>query len=190
MKEIEACKSTARFWFGWLVDCDTFHQHEVTREGINLWGRMMSPFVLVLLNGFLDGACEQSEWGCWVSIWISQVRYPWRRFGCIVAICCLFFFFSWPSYLVLDELQFGASLVAQTVKNPPAMQETWAGSLDQEDPLEKGMATHPSTLVWRIPWTEEPGGLQTLGSQSWLSDSAHTHTLGQPWPSSPIWAVV
>jgi len=66
----------------------------------------------------------------------------------------------------LDELQFGASLVAQTVKNPPAMQETWAGSLDQEDPLEKGMATHPSTLVWRIPWTEEPGGLQTLGSQS------------------------
>ena len=66
----------------------------------------------------------------------------------------------------MDELHFGASLVAQTVKNPPAMQETWAGSLDQEDPLEKGMATHFSTLVWRIPWTEEPGGLQSLGSQS------------------------
>ena len=66
----------------------------------------------------------------------------------------------------MDELHFGASLVAQTVKNPPAMQETWVGSLDQEDPLEKGMATHSSTLVWRIPWTEEPGGLQSLGSQS------------------------
>ena len=50
-----------------------------------------------------------------------------------------------------------ASLVAQTVKNLPAMQETQIQCLDQEDPLEKGMATHPSTLPWRIPWTEEPG---------------------------------
>ena len=52
-----------------------------------------------------------------------------------------------------------ASLVAQKVKNPPAMWETWVRSLDQEDPLEKGMATHSSNLAWRIPWTEEPGGL-------------------------------
>ena len=51
------------------------------------------------------------------------------------------------------------SLVAQTVKNLPAMQETWVQSLDQEDPLEKGMATHFSILAWRIPWTEVPGGL-------------------------------
>ena len=53
-----------------------------------------------------------------------------------------------------------ASLVAQLVKNPPAMQETWVPSLGREDPLEKGMATHSSLLAWRIPWTEEPGGLQ------------------------------
>ena len=46
-----------------------------------------------------------------------------------------------------------------TVKNLPAMQETWVQSLGQEDPLEKGMATHSSILAWRIPWTEEPGGL-------------------------------
>ena len=52
-----------------------------------------------------------------------------------------------------------ASLVAQLVKNPPAMQETWVPSLGREDPLEKGMATHSSLLAWRIPWTEEPGGL-------------------------------
>ena len=58
-----------------------------------------------------------------------------------------------------------ASLVAQTVKNPPAMQETWVQSLDGEDPLEKGMAAHPSTLAWRIPWAEEPGGLQSMGLQ-------------------------
>ena len=51
-----------------------------------------------------------------------------------------------------------ASLVAQTVKNLPAMQETWVQSLGQEDPLEKGMANPSSILAWRIPWTEEPGG--------------------------------
>ena len=52
-----------------------------------------------------------------------------------------------------------ASLVAQMIKNPPAMQETQVRSLGQEDPLEKGMATNSSTLEWRIPWTEEPGRL-------------------------------
>ena len=62
----------------------------------------------------------------------------------------------------------GASLVGSVVKNPPAMQErqeTWVQSLSQEDPLEEGMATHSSILVWRIPWTEESGGLQSTGSQ-------------------------
>jgi len=51
------------------------------------------------------------------------------------------------------------------VKNPPAMLEIWLQSLDQEDPLEKDMATYPSILAWRIPWTEEPGGLQSTGAQ-------------------------
>ena len=59
--------------------------------------------------------------------------------------------------------QFWASLVAQTVKNPPAVQETRVRSLCREDPLEKGMATHSGILTWRIPWTEEPGGLQPCG---------------------------
>ena len=58
-----------------------------------------------------------------------------------------------------------ASLVAQTVKNLPAMQETWVQSLGWKDPLEEGMATHSSILAWRIPWTEEPDGLQSMGSQ-------------------------
>ena len=56
--------------------------------------------------------------------------------------------------------------VPQMVKNLPAMQETQVRSLGQEDPLEKGMATHCSVLAWRIPWTEEPGGLQSMGSLS------------------------
>ena len=56
-----------------------------------------------------------------------------------------------------------ASLVAQMVRNLPAMQETRVRSLGWEDPLEKEMATHFSILAWRIPWTEEPGGLQSMG---------------------------
>ena len=59
----------------------------------------------------------------------------------------------------------GASVVAQMVKNLLAMQETWVQSLGQEDLLAKEMATHSSILAWEIPWTEEPGGLQSMGSQ-------------------------
>ena len=55
--------------------------------------------------------------------------------------------------------------MAQTVKNLPAMQETWVQSLGQEDPLEKGMVTHSRIVAWRIPWTEEPSGLQSMGLQ-------------------------
>ena len=55
--------------------------------------------------------------------------------------------------------------MAQTIKNLPAMWETWVQSLGWEDPLEKGMADHSSILAWRIPWTEEPGRLQSMGSQ-------------------------
>ena len=64
-----------------------------------------------------------------------------------------------------DRSSFGASLVAQRIKYLPAMQETWVWSLGWEDPLEKEMATHSSILAWRIPWTEEPGRLQSTGSQ-------------------------
>ena len=59
----------------------------------------------------------------------------------------------------------GASLVAQRIKRLPAMQETWVQSLGWEDPLEKEMATHSSILAWRIPWTEEPTRLQSIGTQ-------------------------
>ena len=59
----------------------------------------------------------------------------------------------------------GASLVVQRIKRLPAMRETWVQSLGWEDPLEKDMATHSSILAWRIPWTEEPDGLQSMESQ-------------------------
>ena len=87
--------------------------------------------------------------------------------------------------LILLKLNCGnywTSLVAQTVKNMPAMQETRVQSLGQEDPLEKGMATHSSILTWRIPWTREPGRLQSMGvveldtTELLIHTHTHTHT--------------
>ena len=75
-----------------------------------------------------------------------------------------------------------ASLVAQSVKNLPAVQEIWVRSLDWEDPLEREMAIHSSILAWKISWTEEPGGLQSMGSQrighDWATNTnTNTHSL-------------
>ena len=70
-----------------------------------------------------------------------------------------------PGDIVAGESQVVVSLVAQAVQNLPAMQETRVRSLGWEDPLEEGMATHSRILAWRIPWTEKPGGLQSVGSQ-------------------------
>ena len=72
---------------------------------------------------------------------------------------------------LLYSFSYWASLVAQKVKHLPAMQEAWVQSLGREDPLEKEMATHSSTFAWKIPWTEEPGGLHGIAkSWTWLSD--------------------
>ena len=71
---------------------------------------------------------------------------------------------GFPFFMGLPIL-YGASLVTQMVKNLPAMQETLFRPWVQEDSLEKGLSTHSSILAWRIPWTEEPGGLQSMGSQ-------------------------
>ena len=65
----------------------------------------------------------------------------------------------------LFSIYYGVRVLAQRVKRLPAKQETWVRSLGQEDPLEKEMATHSSILAWKIPWTEKPGRLQSVGSQ-------------------------
>ena len=76
---------------------------------------------------------------------------------------------SWKALSMLANINISivpwTSLVAQMVKQLPTMQETQVQSLGWEDPLEKEMATHSSILIWRVPWTEEPGGLQSIGSQ-------------------------
>ena len=71
------------------------------------------------------------------------------------------------------------SMVAQLVVNPPAVWETWVPSLRQEDPLEKGTPPHSNIPAWRIPWTEEPGGLQSMRSQTDTTEQlslTHSHT--------------
>ena len=78
---------------------------------------------------------------------------------------------SWEAVIGKNPKETRASLVAQMVKNPPAMWETWVRSLGWEDPLQEGMATHCNTRALRIPWTEEPGRLQSLGS----------HRVGHNW---------
>ena len=74
----------------------------------------------------------------------------------------------------------GACLVAQRVKHLPAMRETWVQSLGGEDPLEKEMATHSSILAWGTSWTEEPGGLQSIGHKELdMTESMHPHPKGE-----------
>ena len=90
---------------------------------------------------------------------LGHFLYPKGVFGGLhIKTCRLKHFFT---IMVMD----GLPLVARMVKNLPAMQEIWVRSLGLEDPLEKGMVTQSSTLAWRIPWTEEPRRLQSMGSQ-------------------------
>ena len=95
---------------------------------------------------------------------------------------------KWHGRLTIGYISWfsGASLVAQTVKNLPAMQATWVPSLGQEDSLEKGMATHSSILAWRILWTEEAGGLQSMGSQRVRHDWATNFLIQWVWHGSQI----
>ena len=86
---------------------------------------------------------------------------------------------GWRDYMTFNIN--GASLEAQSVKNLPVMQETWVQFLGWEDPLEKEMATHCGIVAWRIPWTEEPGRLQSMGSRclSPLLIFSKLHWVGQ-----------
>ena len=88
----------------------------------------------------------------------------------------------------LPFLQLYMKKLVQTVKRLPAVWETRVWSLGWEDPPEKAMATHSRTLAWKIPWTEEPGGLQSMGvpkSRTWLSTQAHAHK--QSYENSEAW---
>ena len=106
--------------------------------------------------------------GCSVDLlgeWDENIRTShYIYFHLIILNVCFLYYKVHVYYLV--------SLVAQMVKSLPTMRETWVWSLAREDPLEKEMATHSSILAWRIPWTEEPGRLQSMGSQRVRQDWA------------------
>ena len=108
-------------------------------------------------------SCQDSENYSGLDGQQTTKQWPWPFFG--------------PGLALGSALELlVAPLVTQKVKNLPAMQETWVWSLGWEDPLEKGMETHSSILAWRIPWTEEPGGLQSRGLQrvghDWVTNTS------------------
>ena len=131
---------------------------------------------------FLGWVSVSSCWwlsNSWLQIW-SSCRRRWAHILLLHHLeleALYLFIFNFYCHIVTLQccVSFWASLVAQMVKNLPEMQETWVRSLDWEDPLEKGMATHSSVLAWSTPWTEEPGGLQSMGSQRVGHDWATKH---------------
>ena len=118
------------------------------------------------------GDPEKQDWSSWiVKVLVRQVDSMWITIGDLTRgkNCSVYpsrihkgLINPWERRHFLNQ---HFSLVAQRLKRLPAMQETWVQSLGQEDPLEKEIATHSSVLAWRIPWTEEPGGLQSTGLQ-------------------------
>ena len=106
---------------------------------------------------------------------------------CCVGFCCPTTWISHNYTYVFSLLR--VSLVAQRVKHLPAMQETWVRSLGWEDPPEKAMATDSSTFAWKIPWTEEPGRLQSMGSQrvrhDWVASLSFPFSLLSLFPLLP-----
>ena len=108
-----------------------------------------------------------TEWLNWIEL-LAPTLFSMKAFHFVALIRALFY--------LLDSW---ASLVAQQVENLPALWKTWVQSLGWEDPLEEGTATHSSILAWRIPLTEEPGGLQSVGSPRVRHDwvTKHTHIL-------------
>ena len=114
----------------------------------------------------IPGSWLTCQWGCLQPTSVNGLLVPKCSLSgqsCFVFALCL-----WSH---TEKRKKSASLIAQSVKNLPTVQNTWVQSLGWEDPLEKEMATHSSILAWRIPWTEDPSGLQSMGSQRVGHDS-------------------
>ena len=140
---------------------------------------MIKPIKIIILKIFND--------------WIKSLLTPWLKCKLLNHVSCFWVphqclalsqqkrletYLNYSVGLQGIELGLVGSLVAQTVKNLPAVQ-AWVQSLGQENPLEKEMATHSSILTWRIPWTEEPGGLQSMGLQRAGNDWAANTLVGE-----------
>ena len=151
---------------------------------LNIFSCTCWPSVCLLWRNVYAGLLPNFYLGClffwcWVvwAVYIFWLLTPYQSYHfkyLLPSIGCLFIMLV-VSFAVQKLFSLSwICLVAQTIKNPPAMQEIWVWSLGWEDPLEKGMAIHSSILVWRIPWIEEPGGCSPWGCQEsdlteWLS---------------------
>ena len=134
-----------------------------TNLGIVIWFSWFFYWTLIVFPAYFSGA----YW--WKRMWIYYVKIlAFKIIDVIKIILC----FIHPS------MGFPSGSVVKNLPTVPKMQETQVQSLSWEDPLEEGMATHSSILAWRIPWTEEPGGLQSMGSQrvrhDWSAWAQHT----------------
>ena len=108
---------------------------------------------------------RSSDWVVFLLLGCMSCLYVWRLSPCMAHHLQMMLWLSFYRFFFFF-LQFPlTSLVAQTVKRLSTMWETWVQALGREDPLEKEMAIHSSTVAWKIPWTEEPGRLQSMGSQ-------------------------
>ena len=115
-------------------------------------------------------------------VYIYPRSLSYSRFSLVIYFIHNSVYMSIPvSQFILPSSPPWTSLVAQTVKYSPAMQETWVQSLGREDLLEKEMATHSSILAWKMPWTKEPGGLQSMASQGRPQLSDFTFTFHSPF---------
>ena len=157
--------------------------------------RMLQPSEDKVTFPQVGELCAMTQWGHSLQIWKSGtlsplealmmsadqpgfhscafLRIEWPVNNWVISTIVLLF----PLTVVFTHIYTPVSLVAQTVKNLPVMQETQVWSLGQEDPLEKEMAIHSTILAWRIPWTVQPGGQQSMGSQRVRDDWAMTSPL-------------
>ena len=153
----------------WLFEhpeLDSHHHHQFRTF---LWPLWEKPFLSIPPNPFsfsidllvLDISCHWSQ-VMWSLCLVSFTQHHFSMFICVVTHVSASFIIL---HLCICTTLFKTCLVAQTVKHLPTMRETWVRFLGWEDPLEKEMATHSSTLARKIPWMEEPGRLQSVESQ-------------------------
>ena len=133
--------------------------------GSSIHGIFQARVLEWIAISFSRSSSQTGDW-TWVSHIVGRCFTIWATREVLFPISYLLvsFIFVLPSHSFYYHPN-GASLVAQTVQRLPTMQETRVWSLGWEDPPEKEIAAHSSILVWRIPWTEDPGGLQSMGSQ-------------------------
>ena len=166
--DTEGYFSITKYHFEYTKTCTVYIESEVTQTCPTLCNPVDCSPPGSSVHGILQARILE-----WVAISFSRGSSQpseWTQFSRIAGRC----FNLWATREAPLFLLNYSFIMAQMVKNLPAMQETGIRSLGQEDPLEKGMATHSSILVWRIPCTEEPAGLQSMGSQrvghDWLTE--------------------